>query len=705
MSTALPDPKGRSDAELISSVREGRIEAYGTLYERHLASAYRLARQLTRSASESDDLVSEAFAKVLDVLRAGKGPDSAFRAYLLTTLRHVAYDKARKDRRIDLTDDITSVAQATDALTVPFTDTAVWGLERSLVAKAFAKLPERWQAVLWHTEIERQSPAEVAPLLGLTPNGVSALAYRAREGLRQAYLQAHLDETAQQRCRATVGRLGAWTRRALSRRERAQVEAHLDRCERCRALAAELADVNSALRAVVAPLVLGGLFASYLATTGADSTVDNPGTASASGGTQDNAGTPPAANSRQFVGVAASGVAMAAAIAIALTAGGPPPPLAQAPPSATRESAPPSTRLPVPEPLPEPPTIAPGPAPTTRQRPVPLPTPTRSGPVETTPPAPAPPAEPAAGPARVVLREQVAELALEADGTPVELPFAVRNEGESPSSPITLTLQLPEGISAVAPGGGGGASGTRAAPAPSGTASDGADVTCPPGEGTVTCARGSLAPGESAVFRLRLRATRDPGSGRITGSLRLGTRLRAPISVPFTVRTADVARLDVEKLLGEWPRALSVELGNDGRFPREAEVTFDRPGLVFPRTSALDCESGTEPRCTSVRPLRPGEVFRVLYVPHRHQHRPLELTVSAKVGRADASATVEFTCEPDRCVGHRDPRQGDPVVPGPTTAGADSRHRPTPRGTFQRSRGHHPFGVLPELWSRPKTQR
>ena len=94
----------------------------------------------------------------------------------------------------------------------------------------------------------------------MTPNGVSALAYRAREGLRQAYLQVHLGQldTEDQQCRATVDRLGAWTRNGLSKRETAQVEAHLDGCDRCRALAAELADVNGALRSIIAPLVLGG---------------------------------------------------------------------------------------------------------------------------------------------------------------------------------------------------------------------------------------------------------------------------------------------------------------------------------------------------------------------------------------------------------------------------------------------------------------
>ena len=261
MAAVPAEVPGPSDAELIESVRGGQVDAYGSLYERHVSAAYNLARQLTRSSAEADDLVSEAFARVLDTLRAGRGPDSAFRAYLLTSLRHVAYDKTRKDRKVELTDDVTTVSGvSTEKISEPFRDTAMAGLERSLAAKAFARLPERWQAVLWHTEIEGQSPAEVAPLLGLTANGVSALAYRAREGLRQAYLQVHLAETTAGRCRATADKLGAWTRGGLSKRETAQVESHLDECERCRALAAELADVNGGLR-VVATLVL--LYAAF----------------------------------------------------------------------------------------------------------------------------------------------------------------------------------------------------------------------------------------------------------------------------------------------------------------------------------------------------------------------------------------------------------------------------------------------------------
>src|SRR5204862_514218 len=85
---------------------------------------------------------------------------------------------------------------------------------------------------------ERQPAAEVGPLLGLAPNAVAALAYRAREGLRQAYLQAHLQLPPPDACRETITKLGAYVRDGLSARDRRKVDEHLKQCERCTAVPA-----------------------------------------------------------------------------------------------------------------------------------------------------------------------------------------------------------------------------------------------------------------------------------------------------------------------------------------------------------------------------------------------------------------------------------------------------------------------------------
>ena len=258
----MPTIEGPADAELISAVRGGDVDAYGELFQRHVEAARRLARQLV-SGPDVDDLVSEAFAKVMVVLQRGGGPDLAFRAYLLTAVRRLHVDRIRATARLHPTDDLTPFDPG-----IPFRDTAVEGFENAAAARAFASLPERWQLVLWHTEVEGQKPAEVAPLLGLSANSVSALAYRAREGLRQAFLSMHAQDTADASCTWTQEHLGSYVRNGLSRRDATRVEGHLRECRRCMAVYLELNEVNSGLAGLLAPLLLGGAAAAYVASAG-----------------------------------------------------------------------------------------------------------------------------------------------------------------------------------------------------------------------------------------------------------------------------------------------------------------------------------------------------------------------------------------------------------------------------------------------------
>jgi RNA polymerase sigma factor (sigma-70 family) len=258
---------GPGDAELISAVRGGDSDAYGELFARHVDAARRLARQLAGPA-DADDLVSDAFTKVLTVLQRGGGPDLAFRAYLLTAVRRLHVDRIRAGARLRPVDDLAPFDPG-----LPFHDTAVEGFDNAAAARAFASLPERWQMVLWHTEVEQQKPADIAPLLGMSANSVSALAYRAREGLRQAFLSQHATDPDDVDCAWTRDHLGAYVRGGLSRRDAARVDDHLAACRACAAVYLELTEVNSGLAALLAPLLLGTAGASYLTSTGAGSSV------------------------------------------------------------------------------------------------------------------------------------------------------------------------------------------------------------------------------------------------------------------------------------------------------------------------------------------------------------------------------------------------------------------------------------------------
>ena len=244
------------DAELIAAVRGGESAAFAALYERHAGAALVVARQYSTSVADAEDVVSEAFTKVFSVFQYGGGPDVAFRAYLFTVVRRLAMTRKDGLRRVAPTDDVETLESGLGA-TASTDEPAMAGFERSVVSRAYATLPERWQAVLWYTEVESLTPAQIAPLLGLTANGVAALSYRAREGLRQAYLQEHLQAPPTDACRPCADKLGAYVRGGLARRETAQVQEHLDSCGECRALLLELGDVNHGMRTIIAPLVLG----------------------------------------------------------------------------------------------------------------------------------------------------------------------------------------------------------------------------------------------------------------------------------------------------------------------------------------------------------------------------------------------------------------------------------------------------------------
>ncbi|MFE6738661.1 sigma-70 family RNA polymerase sigma factor [Streptomyces tubercidicus] len=257
---ATPQPSTEaSDAELIASVRAGNSAAYEVLYSRHRKAAAACARHFATREADVDDLVAEAFANVLDVLRKGAGPAEFFRAYLLRTIQHCAFRCSRQQRRTVLTDVWHSNEPAE-----PMRDTPTDAFDSQAVSEAFKSLPERWQAVLWHTEVEGATPAAIARLLGLRPNTVSALAYRAREGLRIAYIQAHITTMSDEACRKHAAKLGAYTRGKLTSKETALVREHLDNCDYCKGLYLELADVSSSIRTAVVPLFLGPAAATYL---------------------------------------------------------------------------------------------------------------------------------------------------------------------------------------------------------------------------------------------------------------------------------------------------------------------------------------------------------------------------------------------------------------------------------------------------------
>lgn len=260
-STSAEDrPEANADAALVEQTRAGDSRAFAELWNRHYGAGMTVARSIT-SKVDPDDLVQEAYTRIFQAIQRGGGPTGSFRAYLFSSIRNAAasWGRARQETAIDELDAVAD-PETTD-------EAAEDALDRGLTHRAFRSLPTRWQEVLWYTEIEQMKPAQVAPLLGMKPAAVSQLAVRAREGLREAWITAHLaslDDGSE--CQWMIERLGAYARGNVSARDRRKIDEHLGECTRCTIVASEAQHVSHRLALVLLPLTVGTAgAAAYLA--------------------------------------------------------------------------------------------------------------------------------------------------------------------------------------------------------------------------------------------------------------------------------------------------------------------------------------------------------------------------------------------------------------------------------------------------------
>ncbi|GHE03445.1 hypothetical protein GCM10010339_30720 [Streptomyces alanosinicus] len=405
--SVLPPRRGQApdDGELIERMRGGDDSAYEELYRRHADAVRRYARTCCRDGHTADDLTAEVFARMLQAVRGGSGPQHAVRAYLLTSVRRVAAHWTRSARREQLVDDFAGFAQQAargaevsddDTLDLGADVRAMHEAEQSMAMQAFRSLPERWQAVLWHTEVEDESPSEVAVLFGLDANGTRVLASRAREGLKQAYLQAHVSASlsGDEECARYADQLGGYARRKLRVRAERGLRKHLEECAKCRLAAAQIEEVAGGIPGVVPVAVIGWFgaagYAKALGIIAGGAGVGATGAAAAATGSSGGGGGAGGAAASEGLGapvkagIAAGVVAVAAAaVALALVNDSHPP---------AKEVAKPAPSAPVVRPP------APKPAPSKKPSPQPVVRAPKPAPTPTPPPAPKPPPEPAPTP-------------------------------------------------------------------------------------------------------------------------------------------------------------------------------------------------------------------------------------------------------------------------------------------------------------------
>ncbi|WP_183095798.1 sigma-70 family RNA polymerase sigma factor [Nocardioides stalactiti] len=243
-----------TDAELLTAARDRDINAVDELFRRHYPSAVRFAQRLAGSAS-ADDRAAEAFSRVYRALLSGSGPDDNFRSYLLSAVKNVHVDTQRKrvaELPVEDPGDETAFGDTEDA--------ALATIGADPVRRAFARLSPAWRTVLWYTIVLGETHAQVAERLGTSVNAVGVLSFRAREGLRQAYLAEHVDASLDPECREMAALLPGYVRGQIGARSRRRVTAHLAAgCRWCEEAIDDLTRINENLGSLLTPVLVPAL--------------------------------------------------------------------------------------------------------------------------------------------------------------------------------------------------------------------------------------------------------------------------------------------------------------------------------------------------------------------------------------------------------------------------------------------------------------
>jgi len=262
-SNKATDFASKSDDELLVAIRRGSVDAYGELWIRHERRALALARRLTSRGA--DDVVAEAFARILRVVRSGKGPVSNFQAYLSTTIRSLIIDASRvKSSNVVPIGDQTVLAYLSG--TVPGPEDIIThgpGIEADVAKAAWESLSERDRAIMWATAVDGYSTAEIAAQMGVSTGRAAVWVHRARQRIRAAFLANQAPATGDAVCDRHRRHLRMYLRGKLSDAEDRALSTHLQGCRGCADAFAVARDVNERIRSAVTVLVPGGSLAGH----------------------------------------------------------------------------------------------------------------------------------------------------------------------------------------------------------------------------------------------------------------------------------------------------------------------------------------------------------------------------------------------------------------------------------------------------------
>ena len=173
-----PRPLSPTDLELIALAQAGSREAFGDLYERHLAAIYRYVFYRAGDDREAEDLTEAVFVKAWDALDRYRPTEAPFTAWLYRIAHNLLIDAHRTRKPMDALDE-----QHPDGRPGPERETESREQAASVHA-ALSQLEPVQQQVLTLRFLAELSHAETARIVGKTEGAIRVIQHRALALLR-----------------------------------------------------------------------------------------------------------------------------------------------------------------------------------------------------------------------------------------------------------------------------------------------------------------------------------------------------------------------------------------------------------------------------------------------------------------------------------------------------------------------------------------
>ena len=146
---------------------------------------FRLALRITFDRTEAEDVVQDTMIRVWNK-REEWTQFGSIEAYCLTVAKNLAIDRSQKKEAQNV--ELTPEMEEESEISGPY-DQLVNNERMSIIHRLINELPEKQRLIMQLRDIEGESYKEIAKILNLTEEQVKVNLFRARQKVKQRYLE------------------------------------------------------------------------------------------------------------------------------------------------------------------------------------------------------------------------------------------------------------------------------------------------------------------------------------------------------------------------------------------------------------------------------------------------------------------------------------------------------------------------------------